>query len=378
MAGAGYIRKRGKHSYEISAELPPGSRGKRRRHHKTVRGNRREAEKALARLIHEIDTGASVDPSRLTLEEFLLETWLPVHGHGLSPTTAQRYESIIRLHIIPELGRLRVQRLQPMLLQRAYEKWRAQGLAPATVLQHHRVLHRALKQAVRWGVLAINPAERVELPKLRWQPGQVLDGKQTVDLLEASRGSWLFPPLALAIYTGMRRGETCALRWEDVDLPRKVLHVCRAVRVTRQGLSYGEPKTARGRRSITLPDGLVDELHAHREAQVTRFAVLGILEKPSLICTGDDGSVVHPDRFTRAVTGLVRRLGLPRVTLHGLRRTHATLLLQQNVHPKIVQERLGHSTIQITMDTYSHVLPGLQEDAARCIDDVLRRARDVG
>lgn len=377
----GHIRQRGKESWGVTIYLGMEN-GKRKYRSFTVHGTKKDAERELRRVLRELDTGSYVEPSKLTVEQYL-ERWLSDYASlHVSGRTLERYQGIIRAHLIPGLGKRPLSKLQPLDIQKHYaeslrdgRKDGKGGLSAQTVLHHHRVLHEALEQAVKWQLLARNPADAVEPPRPRRQEMQVLDEAQAAMLLKATRESPLYIPILLALTTGMRRGEILGLRWKDVDLNRGVLAVRRAAEVSGRKVSYKEPKTARSRRVVTLLGLTVDELRRHKREQAENKLFYGpAYEDHGLVCCHDDGRPFHPDRVSYNFAALIRRLDLPRIRFHDLRHTHATLLLAQGVHPKVVSERLGHSTIGLTMDTYSHVLPVLQEEAASKLDSTLRDA----
>ena len=249
------------------------------------------------------------------------------------------------------------------------------GLSAQTVLHFHRLIHRALGQAVRWQLLARNPAEAVEPPRPQRTEMRVLEDAQIALLLKSLEGSRLHAPVLLAVSTGLRRGELLGLRWSDVDLERACLTVRCSIEQTKNGIRFKTPKTERSRRAVALPSFTVDMLRAHKREQTEARLKLGpAYQNDDLILPREDGLPWPPDSFSTAFAAFIRRSRLPHVRFHDLRHSHATQLLKQGVHPKIVSERLGHSKVGITLDTYSHVLPSMQEDAARKIDAALRDA----
>jgi integrase len=378
----GHIRKRGKSSWAIVLDLGRDGAGKRHQKWHTVRGTKKDAERELARLITEINTGDYVEPSRMLVREYL-ERWLRDYAeHSVSPKTYERYDEIIRSHIVPALGGYELSKLRPLHIQGFYtaaitsgRKDGNGGLSAQTVLHFHRLLHRALGQAVRWQLLARNPAEAVEPPRPQRTEMRALDDAQIALLLKSLEGSRLHAPVLLALSTGLRRGELLGLRWRDIDLERGCLTVNCSVEQTKQSLRFKIPKTERSRRMVALPSFAVDMLRAHKREQTEARLKLGpAYQNDDLIFPREDGSPWPPDSFSTAFAAFIRRSDLPHVRFHDLRHSHATQLLKHGVHPKIVSERLGHSKVGITLDTYSHVLPSMQEDAARKIDAALRDA----
>ncbi len=378
----GHIRNRGKNSWAIVLDLDRSPEGRRRQKWHAVRGTKRDAERELARLLHELNTGAYVEPARMTVGEYL-ERWLADYAkNNVAAKTFERYAEIVRIHLKPAFGYLRLPKLQPLHIQGYYSKALSEGrrdgkggLSAQTVLHHHRVLHGALRQAVRWQLLPRNPADAVQPPRPVRKEMKALDEAGTVSLLKAAKSSRLHRPIFLAVTTGLRRGEFLALRWDAVDLDRGVLSVREALEQTKEGVRFKQPKTRGSRRTVDLPGLIVEELRRHKVEQAEQKLSLGpAYQDHDLVFPEPDGRPWAPDRFTSAFSALVCRAGMKGLRLHDLRHTHATQLLSQGVHPKIVSERLGHATVAITLDTYSHVLPGMQEEAAQKIDASLRLA----
>ena len=314
-----------------------------------------------------------------------LERWLRDYcAVKVSPKTAERYTQIVRLHLTPTLGHHQLTKLRPLHIQEAYTFWlqggrrdgEAGGLSVTTVLHHHRVLHLALRQAVRWQLLAVNPADAVQPPRKAQREMSALDEDETAKLLEAAVGSDLYAPILVAVTTGLRRGELLALRWQDVDLERGTLSVNQTIEQTAErGIAFKEPKTAKSRRLISLGSLTVETLRRHRASQNEARLLLGnSYVDGGLVFPAPAGSVWNPRTFSSAFYRLTSHSGVPRMRFHDLRHSHATQLLVAGVHVKVVSERLGHSTAGITLDTYSHVLPGIQEEAAARIDSAIRGA----
>lgn len=378
----GSIKKRGNNSWRLTFDLERDHTGKRRQKTFTVRGTKKEAEAELSRRLAEFENGGFADPGNIKLSEYL-DRWLNHVETKTSAKTHERYSEIVRLAISPALGSIRLEKLNPLQIQTFYREAlssghakRGTGLSARTVLHYHRILFSALKQAVRWRLLSNNPADAVEPPVPEQKEMMALDEDQTATLIEQAKGHALYIPVLLAVTTGMRRGEVLALRWSDVDLDRTTLSVTQTLEKTRQGgLRFKQPKTKRSRRSISLPSMLVDVLRKHRAGQAELYLSLGVgWKEQGLVCSKLAGEPINPNTLTSGFASLVKTLDIPRVRFHDLRHTHATHLLKEGVHPKVAQERLGHATIAVTLDLYSHVMPGMQENAALKVDTALRAA----
>ncbi|MFN7992749.1 MAG: site-specific integrase [Bryobacteraceae bacterium] len=381
----GHIRPRGKRSWAIVLELgrDPAT-GKRRQKWHTVHGTKKRAQAEVARLINELESGSYVEPRRLSVRDFL-ERWLDDAETKVSGTTYQRYRSIVRLHLEKALGHVPLAKLQPLHIQtylaEALKVGRVdaragRGLAPRTVCHHYRVLSEALGRAVKWQLLARNPAVAVEPPRVEQQEINAIDENAAARLVDAARGTRLYIPILLAVTTGMRRGEILALRWNDVDLVRGFVTVVRSLEETKQsGLRFKETKKKRSRRPISMPGLLTEALDAHRILQLKHREMYGgDYGDNDLVCCREDGSVWPPSAFTSAYRDLVRRRKIAKIRFHDLRHSHASQLLRSGVNPKVISERLGHSKVGFTLEVYAHLLPGMQEEAAKLTDSKLRAA----
>lgn len=378
----GHIRKRYKNSWTVVLNLGADPvTGKRKQEWVSVKGGRKDAEKKLAELIHQIDNGTFLKPGKTRLGEFL-ERWLKEFvWSNLAPRTAEGYQHIIRRHLVPALGRLQLTQLKPEHLQKYYSEKLAGGrcdgkggLSPKTVRHHHVTLHDALQTAVKWGLLGRNVADAVSPPRAQRREMHTWDEEGVHRFLEAAKDTSYYGLFYLALFTGMRRSELLALRWRDVDLIMGQVYVSRSLHQLRDGTSViRQPKTAKGRRTVALPPSAILMLGEHRRKRELEKAMTGgPLSDEELIFCQTDGKPLLADTVTHAWIKLVRRNGLPPIRLHDARHTHASLMLKQGIHPKVVQERLGHASIQTTLDTYSHVAPGLQETAAKRFDEAFR------
>ncbi len=363
----GSIRKRAPGVWQVRIETgtDPVS-GSRLRRSVQVYGTRKDAENERTALLHAVQTGTYVDPTRETVAEFL-ERWLRDYAlAAVGRRTYERYEEIVRLHVVPALGRLRLTDVRPAHILTAEREWRELGLSPYTVLKHHRLVREAFQHAVRWQLLVVNPADAVTPPRPERREMLALDRDQAAALLEAAAGSEFEAPILTALYSGLRVGELLGLRWRDVDLTSGQLHVQQAAQpVKGGGVTYAPPKTHRSRRAVSVPAPVSEALQRHRATQtMARLAAGPAWQDGDLVFAGRQGGPMSRTRLRLAFQGLLAAAALPRIRLHDLRHTMATLMLAQGEHPKIVSERLGHATVGITLDTYSHVLPGLQAAAA--------------
>jgi integrase len=385
---SGHLRERSPGAFEIrySFGSDPAT-GKRRIATATVRGSRKDAEKELRRLLRSLDTGEHVDPNRITVREWL-ETWLAAVRSEVAPKTHERYGEIVNLLLIPALGNLQVAKLAPVHIQDAYNGWatggrrdgKPGGLAPRTRRHIHRILSAALTRAVEQQLIARNPCDvfKKRLPKVERREMAVLTPEQSARLLDALRHSHIYWPVLIALATGVRRGEVLAIRWRNVDLDRGTVRIVESLEQIKTGLRFKAPKTDRAR-AVTLPSFAVEELRRLKREQAESLLALGVRQAgDTLVCARRDGKPLQPQSLTHEFPRFLARLtDVPRVRFHDLRHSHATQLLLAGVHPKVAQERLGHSTVTTTLDLYSHVTATMQEDAAGRLDAAFRGAMMV-
>jgi len=301
----GHITKRGKDSYSVVVSLGKDpTNGKRKQQWVSVRGTKKDAEKRLAELLHQLDTGSFVQPTKTTLSDYL-KRWLKDYAcANLAPRTVEGYETIIYQHLIPKLGFISLTQLKPGHVQKYYADCLSHGrcnneggLNPLTVRHHHMVLHRALQIAMEWGLISRNPADAVKPPRSQQTEMQTMSEDNMLTFLKRE----------------------------------------------------------------------------HREKQLADRLLLGVpLKDDDLVFSRFDGAPLYPNVISRAWSNLAKKCGLKATRFHDARHSHASLMLKQGIHPKVVQERLGHTTIAVTLDIYSHVAPGLQESSAERFDEMLR------
>jgi integrase len=368
------VIKRGK-SWAVVVEVrrDPNTGKRVRKWHSGYR-TKRDAERARIEILSRLDHGTYVSPDRRTVGSYLEGDWLPAVKARLKASTWDSYSRNIRLHISPELGPIPLQALTATRLNEFYASLISEGrrdgnggLAPKTVRYLHGIIRKALAEAARWNLLQRNVADQADPPTIRstapemktWTADELA---QFLDFVSDDR---LYAAWVVAATAGLRRGEVLGLRWIDIDLNASRLSVQQTLVSVAYETRFSVPKTARSRRSVSLDATTVAALRAHRKRQLEERMSWGQAYRDSgLVVTREDGTLVHPDRFTQMFDKHVKDAGLPRIRLHDLRHTHATLALAAGVHPKVVSERLGHATVAFTLDVYSHAVPALQEEAA--------------
>jgi integrase len=335
-----------------------------------IYGKRREeVREKLAKAIADRDGGVLVDHQNMSVNDFF-EQWLRDSVKGsVRASTHASYKRQVARYVIPALGHVKLTKLTPAHVQHLYREMQDRGLSARTVQYTHAVLHRALKQAKRWGMVNINAAENVDRPQLKREEIRPLDRDQTRRLLEAAAGDRLRAFYVVAVSTGLRPGELLALRWSDVDLDAGKLRINRTLS---QG-HFTTPKTPRSRRKVELSNTAQAALKAHRKSQLEeRMRRAAFWQDQDLVFPSTVGTPLSHRNVVRSFKALLVRAGLPADTrLYDLRHTCATLLLNSNVHPKYVQELLGHASIAQTLDTYSHVIEGMDGGIRGVIDSAL-------
>jgi integrase len=376
----GHLRQRSPGHWAIVIDLHDPETGKRRRKWHSFRGTKRQAQVECSRLISQIKGGLYVEPAKMSVRQFL-DYWLDQMKSQVAPRTHERYGEIALKCVAPLLGHVPLPNLRAVQISAAYSKALAEGrrngkggLAPRTVVHIHRVLRQALQQAVDWEMIARNPTDKLKPPKVEKKEMRALDAAETAALLETIRPYRLFIPVLLAVTCGIRRGEITALRWRSVDLVNSQVEIRVSTEQTKNGVREKETKTGRAR-TVTLTALAVEELRRHKVKQAEELLRLGLRQSDEMyVIAQADGQPLKPNSLTHEFVRFIVGTELPRIRFHDLRHTHATQLLKSNVHPKIVQERLGHEDISTTLNLYSHVLPGMQDAAARSVDLALREA----
>lgn len=372
---AGQIIKRGERTWMVRVFLGRDAlTGKRRYHNKTVHGTKKDAQKYLNGVLREKDLGRFCEPTRSTLNAFL-ERWL---ADAVKPRVRLRthdsYEGMIRRYIREGLGPKKLQNVTALDVQNLYGRLLERGLSPATIRRLHNVLGSAFKQAVKWSLIGQNPMVNVEAPKNRHlrqeEKLKVIPLDRVQEFLAATKLCRWGIALAVALGTGMRPGEYLALKWSDFDVKQRLLRVQRSLTRNRHGggWSFQPPKTKGSVRAVSIPSSLVADLLQHQQEQTAEFG-----DPQELMFTTGNGQPLFASNLRkRHLKPLLRDLGMDTsLHLYSLRHGHATILLSAGVHPKLVAERLGHASVRMTLDVYSHVVPTMQRGVAEQLDSML-------
>ena len=374
----GSIIKRSTGSWTIIINLgrDPAT-AKRKQQWVTIRGTKKQAETRLAELLNQMDTGGFIKPTKETFGSFLQRYLDDYISTQIRATTLEAYQQRGK-HLIDGLGHIPVSELREEHIHKYYRE-KSKTLSPGTLIKHHNLLRSALSQGVIWRTLTRNVAEAVKPPKVSRKEMRALTGPEVHRMLEACEDTAWHSIFHTLTWTGLRRSELLGLRWKDVDLILASLRVVQSVQRLNTGeFIVQEPKTASGRRTIALSPASCLVLREHREKQEADATLLGRqLAEDDLVFSHPDGSPRDPSTLPLAFRRLTRRVGLDGVRLHDLRHTMASLYLEQGVNPKTVAERLGHASVTITLDLYSHCLPGVQEAAAVQFDTAMEQAKST-
>ncbi len=365
--------------------------GKRRQYSRQV-GSMKEAKALEAEWTSGIARGTDLDPAKTTVKE-MLDAWLATKRGAVTPNSERDYEIVCRKHIVPALGTVKVQKLTAPRVQAQYTAWADAGMSARMIRGCHMRLSQALKQAVRFGIVSFNVCDSVTPPKLGRGKADTWDQHEALTFLDTAtnrpvlhrggdsglrRPDELHPLWHLLLLEGLRRGEALGLRWRDVSFERGTAHIVQTVAPDKsdrgRAMIQDRTKTNAGARSVRLTARTLAALKEHRTAQLARRLAAPEWQDNDLIVCTSLGTPVNPNNVSRSFDAIVTAAGVRRIRPHDLRHTSATLLLLAGTPAKIVSERLGHASVGITLDLYSHVLPDMQADAATAMDGVFDRA----
>lgn len=375
---------------ELGRDRPNG-----KRRQKWVGGfaSREEAERALAMAVEVNASHRGSDgsyrlweaPTHSTLTQFF-DRWVEAQALALRPTTIKSYRDCFTWHLKPHLGHLEMRKITAPQIQSLYlelmengRRYGTGGLSPTTVRYVHRILKKLFSDAIAWGVLPRSPMVAVVAPRVPWKEMQVWPVEEVRRFLRSVKGDDYYAMWVLMVLTGLRRGEVAGLKWTDVDLDTGQILIVRTRVAVGWQVEVSEPKTRRSRRTVVIDEFTIEALRAHHADQARdRLAAGDQWPDMGFVFCREDGYPIHPMEITKNFRLLSEEAGVPPIRLHDLRHTAATLALKAGVHPKIVSERLGHANVAFTLDVYSHMVPGLQEEAARKVEQLVTAELEAG
>ena len=383
----GNIEKRGDNSYRLRVSGGYTGEGKRITYKKTIQAkNKTEAQKELALFIAEIETGQALSAKKMRFRDYS-DFWINNYAiPNLSPKTYERYKSMLKARILPYLGNMYLDKIQPMQLMYLYQELSestyvrknvSHKLSSKTVLEHHRLLHSMLQQAVYWQMIPYNPASRVRPPKAKKPNINFYDDAQTIALIKALEGEELKfrVIILLTIFTGLRRGEVLGLEWQDINFKNSSLTVRQASQyVSSIGIYTKDPKTETSNRIISIPESIIKLLKEYQKEQLkTRLRLGKEWIETNRLFVQWNGAPMHPDTITKWFRQFLEDKNLPHITFHGLRHTHATLLISQGLDVRTVSNRLGHAQTSTTLNIYAHAFAKMDREASDKLDNLLYR-----
>lgn len=372
----GHIRKRGNY-YCIVVELGRDINGKRKQKWFSGYKTKKDAEKDIARIINEIETGQFIEMKDLKLTEYW-EQWLESIKPNLTKMGFLYYKNMLNSTLNNYLGHMKLNKLTPLHIQAFLNSViKDKNINGSTLKHYYDLLNASLKQAVKWQLIAFNPCEAIETPRPANKKITVLSPDEAnllLDYAEKSKFKVMYLPLVLALTCGMRRGEILGLQWDDIDFKNNVINIRNNLIYTKDnGLELVDPKTHNSKGSVAMLPLTVEVLKNTKKTQKEYKALIqDKYNDNNFVCTWEDGRIIRPDYLTHTFKKILKSCDLPDMRFHDLRHTHATLLLLKEVNPKIVSERLRHSDISITLNTYSHVLPQMQKDAVNKLSQIFK------
>jgi integrase len=365
----GHIRKHGA-GWQYTVELEPDpATGKRRQKSKGGFKSKKECEQAMNKLMAELEKGDYFETSNMLLRDYL-SYWLNNYASSnVAPSTLKRYKLSIS-DINAFIGNVPLSKLKPAHIQDLYSQLMSnKHQSKSTVLKTHRTFSISLKHAIKWQLINSNPCNNVQPPRPNAVTMKVWDMETSNKFISKIKNENIYIPVLIALHTGLREGEICALKWDDIDLEDKTLTVKHTLQRIYSELCLKEPKTKKSRRTIAMMDSTVSTLKQYkREQMIYKLALGEDYNNENYVCSWNDGRPFDPLYLSKKFAKLIKKYEFPVIRFHDLRHAHATMLLQQGVNPKIVSERLGHSTISITLDIYSHVLPNMQKEAVQKLE----------
>ncbi|GGE58320.1 tyrosine-type recombinase/integrase [Priestia taiwanensis] len=377
----GYFRKRGDTwSFTIDIGMDDLT-GKRKQKTKTGFKTKKEAQKAAAAMIIELEKGIYFDDKNLTILDVFTKM-KPIRKSHLKKTSFEKENSIIKLHILSRFGQRRLKDIKPFMIETYYSELQDKGLSTGTISNIHNCFRAIFKCAVEWEIVHTNILSKVKKPRdtqVKMNTWTVEECNRFLDYLQKKKNKKYYIFFLLAIYTGMRRGELLGLTWKDINFENKKILITKALTKTDNGLAVDSPKTKSSNRSINISAFVVKEIQKYHLDQKKLFLRFGLkITEDSFVFSGaTPRSPLHLDAPHHFLKINYKQAGVPRIRIHDLRHTHATLMLEAGEHPKIVQDRLGHSSIQMTLDKYSHVTENMQQKAAENFENIINSTHKI-
>jgi integrase len=365
----GSVKKDGTNWYYV-LDLGKNEKGLRKQKKKRGFKTKKEAEKALVEAINAINTGSYIEPSKMTYQEYV-EQWFGTKKHSICSQSVKVYDNCLRKRILPILGKYALSKVTILLIQSFIDSLKEEGLSNSTIKKYLEIIRNSLEHAVDFNLIPTNPAIKVKLPKSNRKEMKVWNREESNRFLDKAKYDPCFIVFQLALSTGMRQGEILGLRWKDINLEKGILNIQQTL--SQDGKTFiAGAKTKSSIRAVNLSGSTLKHLRERRiniAKDKLKYGPLYI--DNDLIASTQHGTPLNPANIRRSFGRIIKQANLPKIRFHDLRHTHATLLLSQGVNIKVISERLGHSNIKVTLDTYSHVLPTMQEEVARMLDEIL-------
>ena len=376
---AGHIRKRitskGETTYQITVESDRDPiTGERNRKYKTIKGTKKQAETIMRQMIQEAENGGIASSSGIRLKDWL-EQWLKTYKPNIEQTTRGGYQEKIDEYIVPKLGQIPIGSLNPLAVQNFINDLSTQGLAPKTIRNTYNILNPAMKKAVELRMISFNPCVGAVLPKLvKYQPN-IYSKEKMAEMLKVTKGTDMHLIAVLEFSLGIRRGELCALKWEHIDLENKKVTICEnRVNDKKGNVVTKPPKSEAGKRVISVGEDVATVLLEAKQVYQQDKMKLGTKFKDlGYVVRKQNGTPFQPDSLTQKWRRFLEKNNLPVIRLHDSRHSNATALIESGVSAKVVQQRLGHSDVTLTLNTYTHVLPSMDEEAANILDNLIAK-----
>ena len=370
----GHIRKKDSTwQYTVELDRDPIS-NKRKQKSKGGFRTKRECEKAMAEMIVQIEQGEYFESKETLLKDYLHQ-WLEAIKNNISEGTFVFYNDIVDKIIIPKLGLIKINKLTPLSIQNFLTS-ESKNKSGTTVRHYYNVLNISLNRALKWQLIQVNPCNAVETPKKSQKKIKVLSPEESNNLLEYTQScifEVMYIPVLLALTCGMRRGEILGLKWDNINFEKNILVVKNNLQLFNGTIKLTVPKTDKSARTIALLPSTIKILKEHKKNQLKQKLLHSSeYNDENFVCCWEDGRPIRPDYITQTFKKIIRHGNFLDVSFHDLRHTHATLQLLKGVNPKIVSERLGHSRINMTLDTYSHVLPEMQQQAVEKLAEIFK------